>query len=251
MTTQFVKSLSVIDKYAKELKPPEVRELNLVNLTLNEIRVYLGFLDIIFDRYLETGIEWQKVSKELQTSLQGKEGTMSDEQMTLFNRSGELSSRMRLEIESFFLFCHIFLNKMTNYPQMYFSHNYKRGITCGSHHKFWNSVNNKHYFDPINEELKEKAEWLQEKVIGHRDHLITHTLEKEQDARMLIKGLSFYQEGKGFSTMSTTLYPDEKVNGQTNSVPIEEIIPNIERYTELFFEFLEQNKDKSIFAQET
>lgn len=250
MTNQFTKSLSVIDRHAKELKTPQLRETNLINLTLNEIKVYLGFLDIIFNRYIETGIKWRKVTKEFQGSLEKKGGVMSDKQITLFNRMSELNNQLRLEIESFFLFCHILLNKITNYPGVYLSRSYRRGIKCGSHNQFWKDVKGEPRFSPIDKELIEKEEWLQEKVTDHRDHLITHTFGKEQIARMLIKGIACYQEGKGFSMMSSTIYPDEKASSQTNSVPIEEIVPSIERYIELFFEFLEQNKDKSILTQE-
>ena len=248
MKKHFQKSSDVIKAYSEGLIYPDIRDDNLVRMTLGEINTYLNFLEIILKRYEQIGEEYGQINKQLQASMSEKEATMTPVQMELWDKLGLQGASLRLEIETFFLFAHILLNKITNYSERYFIQEYKRGIKCGSHHKFWNSVNEKGYFDPLDPNLKEKAEWLQTNVVGHRDHLITHTIEKEQHKRMLVKGISFPRDGKGFSTLSVTLYPDEKINDQSSSISPEEIIPVLEDYIELYFQFLKDNINKSIFA---
>jgi hypothetical protein len=247
MKKYFQNSFNIINDYSSGLTYPDVKDDNLTRMTLGEIKTYLNFLDIVLNRYEEIGGEFTENNKNFQASLSEKEATLTKEQMEMYDRSSVLNAGLRLEIETFFLFAHILLNKITNYPEIYFTKEYKRGIKCGSHHQFWRTIRERGYFDPLDERLKERAEWLQINVVGHRDHLITHTVEKEQHKRMLIKGISFPGNGKGFSTMSVTLYPDDKTNSQSISISLEEIIPVIDDYISLYFEFLKKNIDKSIF----
>lgn len=119
----------------------------------------------------------------------GKTGswTMNEKEIALFNEGQILFIKLRLEIESFFLFSAILLNKISNFPQRYFNHPFLHGITCGSHYHFWKTIRRKKEFSPTSTKLIKNADWLSDKVIYYRDKIITHTLTAEHFHRKYSK----------------------------------------------------------------
>lgn len=227
------------------------RNENLLRMALGEVLVYLEFLELVYSRYREVGDQYIANNQQLQESLQKSPGThtITDTEMVLFEQNRNLHLRLRLEIESFYVFAHILLNKTVNFPKRYFAHPHLRGVKCGSHTQFWDSIQGVVSFAPIPQDLLDNANWLSEKVVSYRDKLITHTLASEHFQRMLIRGMTWQLDG-AVRISSNTLFPDEKIQNQVDSEKLEAIVPRLQTYLQGFAKFLLHHVDKSILHQE-
>jgi hypothetical protein len=226
----------------------DTEKSNLLRLSLGEVKTYLNILKIIFERYEEASRLCHENFKQQQALFQAQtgEGLMTDEQMELWHKGVELHTKLRLEIESFYLFGHIALAKITNFPQRYFCHDNLRGLVCGSHEKFWNSMVKAKQFSSLPESLVKLASWLTDKVVHYRDKLITHTLHAEHDKRLLIKGFGYSLENGGSKMSSMVLYPKVESPEQVETEDMTVLIEKFNKYFIEFTQFLLENIDKSV-----
>ena len=234
--------MTTIEKRAKDNE-----QNNLLRLSFADVYVYLDFLEIIAERYEALAEEYRQNMSQQKALREGKTGswTMSPDELKLYDEGHALFTKLRLEIESFFLFSHTLLNKATNFPARYFGHASRRGLECGSHERFWNSIQKIKPFLPIQGELMNDAEWLTEKVVHYRDKLITHTFSNEHHKRMLIRGMMFSNDGGNHKISSSVLYPTGDNPEQADSESIEDLAPHIDQYVVRYIDFLILHSDKS------
>ena len=247
---EFEASKKIVKKFMdgirKEAK--DVKDENLLRLGIVQALIYLDFLETIFSRYQENSQLYRENFKKLQSSFQrdGKSHTLTSEQEAMFEESSRLSLNVRLDIESFYLFSHILISKLTNFPERYFKHAFRRGLSCGSHNQFWQSMGKNKNFD-VPKNLNDTTSWLTEKIVDYRDKIITHTFKAEHIDRMLLKGYMFDAEGSVVTT-SNVLYPENEMPKNVNSEKLVDLIAKLNTYIKEYIEFLEQNADKSILS---
>lgn len=248
----FQKSRETIGCLLKEFdeRVQTTNDNNLLRLTVSEMFVYVDFLERIYERYLDIAEKLQDNHKKQQNLMKGKSGswTATEAEIELFNEGRFLSTSLRLEIESFYLFAHILLTKATNLPQRYFEHIYLRGITCGSHERFWNSIKKSTHFNPLPIDLVNSIDFFTMRVVTYRDKIITHTLESEHHKRMLIKGYSFGEDGS-FTLSSSVLYPDKETPEQSGTEKLEDLVLKIQEYFQQYITFILHHSDKSVITK--
>lgn len=228
------------------------RDRNLLCLEISETLIYLEYLEIILHRYNKASNLYFKnyaILDEIMQKSEENSRELTDYEMKLSNKNIDLGKAIRFEIESFYLFSHILLNKLVVFPCRYFRHEFSRVITYGSHNQFWKSIVKINNFDPIKQELLELANWLNEKIVNFRDKQITHTLTSDHFQRRLIRGMSWSPDQK-IRIQSLTLYPDKKTSNAEQSEDVEILSKKIEDYIKEFCIFLDININKSILIKD-
>ena len=83
---------------------------NVFAICFSKILRRNAFLEIILRRYERAAAVFIDNSKALQASMKEGGHDLSDAQMEMFNKSGQLTSEVHLEIESYYLFAKIILD---------------------------------------------------------------------------------------------------------------------------------------------
>ena len=224
------------------------RHNNIFSFTFSEISRYFDYLHIIHLRYKVVSKEYAENSKALQESFKKDgSGTVSAEQNKMLQESREIGLRLHLEIEAFYLFAKILLDKISLAIQYYFGS--ARSLSLVSHDKFTRNV--KDYTETkglkINPELIEHIKKLKEDISDFRDYQIQHIPDYRQGR--IIRGTGF--DGEGNARISLiALYPTEK-DKQYDSKLLPEMLSDIELYIIQMLEFITKNKDKTALPLET
>src|SRR5690348_14214209 len=85
---------------------------NKFAFTFSEITRYFDMIQIIQKRYKKSSQKFIDNTKALQASIQNKSGTFTPAQMQVLSQGRELSLQLHLDIESFYLFAKILLDKI-------------------------------------------------------------------------------------------------------------------------------------------
>lgn len=218
----------------------ENRYNNMFSFTFSEILRYYDYLQIILSKYKSISEKFADNFKAMQTAFKGN-GTVNDEQMKLLLNNRDIHTRLHLEIESFYLFAKILLDKIAIALQFYFGS--ARGLPLSSHDKL--TKNFEGYLavkrltnDP---KLLEEIKKLKEDISDFRDKQIQHIQDFRQGR--VIRATGF--DGSGNTRISlTTLYPTEK-DKQYDSRLLPEMLTEIEGYISQVIELIENNRDKT------
>lgn len=245
-----------INVYVEEIRNKTTnKDGNILALTWAECSTYLYFLEIIYQRYKSDCESYLSINEKLRgVYATHKSDTWEpDENEQQFMASSiDFATKSRLDIESFLIFTAVLLNKLTNFPKRYFQHTTLRTVACGSHHKFWKTIqiSEKLIVQP-SKDILDNVEWMQNNVVNFRDDLIVHTLKTDQIERQLIRGLAFHPE-KGGSIMICVLYPDVEKGQpeQHQSVELQQVVNKLEEFIPQVIEFFRSNSEVSILGLE-
>src|SRR3989338_4710615 len=113
-----IKKLS--DFVSRERNRFETKHNNMFAFSFSEIHRYYEFLKIIFDRYKKVSKEYIDNTRTLQKTFLPGSHPMTDYQMKLQSIDTALSIKVQFEIESFYLFAKIFLDKTARALEFYF-----------------------------------------------------------------------------------------------------------------------------------
>jgi len=108
----------------------DTRENNLFAFAFRDIAIYRRFLAITQARYTSVGAEYVACVGAFNERIQKRpepNSPMTTEEDGLYQRMGELSVALRLEIESFYLFAYILLDKIAGAVAFYFEGNANTG----------------------------------------------------------------------------------------------------------------------------
>jgi hypothetical protein len=226
------------------------RDGNLFSTSLGQALRYYDFLLIVTDRYekastklVSTLKEMLKLARELNPAKDGEPATMNDEQMRLMEEESRLTNLVHLEIESFYMFAKIFLDKIALFIQNYFGT--ARGISLVSHHK----LANKHGEFRLAKDLvypqgfSQSVIFLKEHICDYRDKQISHLYDQK-----IIRGTS-WGDAKQMKIISAQIYPTEtgnKVQAQS-SQEIPELMRAIDIYIQHLITLIESNRAKTRF----
>jgi hypothetical protein len=212
------------------------RDNNVFAFSLGHVCRYLTFLNIIEGRYSKVGQLFVANSNELRAAVPSGTPKLTDEQRRLLDEGTELTFRLHLEIESFYLFAKILLDKVAHAIEFYFGA--VRGVSLDSHDDLVKCLDKyakgKRLNLPTN--FVEKARSLKKDVSDFRDYEIAH---EKSPRRLNITGFS--ADGHT-SLISSMLYPTEK-DQQVSSKHLGDLGNEIEEYVQLLTVLLGTNRE--------
>lgn len=227
----------------------ENRDNNRFAFSFSSITRYYQFLQIIFERYTRASSEFVQNTQELQKSFKkDKSGTVNQEQSKLFERGGILSTNLHLEIESFYLFAKILLDKVARSIEFYFGAT--RGLSLDSHDDLAKRIEKYCVSKKIElpKDFLSTIRELKSEISDFRDYEIAH----EKNPRTL-RGTSFTMDGKTRLNLNV-VYPTEKeLNSkkyQRESAFIGDLLIKIDKYLNRFIDITEANADKTVLSKE-
>lgn len=211
-----------------------LRDNNVLGQSMSQIGQYREFLGIILDRYGEASTAFVENTRAMQKAAKDHSadaGSLHDEAVVL-------KTKLHLEIESFYLFAKILLDKMARSIEYYFGP--ERGLPLDSHDDLA-----KRLVDyaaakqlDVTEDFVSKSNSWKERVSDYRDYHIAH----EKSSRTL-RATAFDAEGQT-SMVLVRLYP---LGGdrQVESEPLENLLPELDQYIQNLVEFLKANRGKT------
>lgn len=225
----------------------ENRQNNMFSFTFSEISRYYVYLQIIHERYKSVSKEFADNTKATQDSFQaGGSGTVNDEQMRLLAESQDITARLHLEIEAFYLFAKILLDKVSLAIQFYFGS--ARSLSLASHDNLTKHIEAyaKVKMLSIDQELIDNIKRLKEDISDFRDYQIQHIPDHRQGRTLRATGFDALGNTR---ILMTSLYPTEK-DKQYDSKLIPEMLSDIEKYITQVIDSIEKNKDKTALPLE-
>ena len=211
---------------------------NLFASSLGEALRYYKFLLIVADRYKKISKKMVSISnkeRKFTPTQTGGPFPVTNEQMRLMEEWSQLNTLVHLEIESFYLFAKIFLDKIALFIQHYFGQG--RGISLRSHDK-WTKNHDKFRLAKdltYPQGFSQNIIFLNKRIIDYRDKQIAH-LYSQRTVR-----------GTGWGDtkhMMISAYHSEN-GGQAVSEELPELIQAFDRYVQLLITLIESNRAKT------
>lgn len=110
----------------------ETRDNNKFAFSFSAITRYYQFLQIILERYAQASSRFVLNNRQLTKSFKESEnGPINQEQSMLLEEGSKLYTYLHLEIESFYLFAKILLDRVARSIELYFGTT--RGLALDSH----------------------------------------------------------------------------------------------------------------------
>jgi hypothetical protein len=211
---------------------------NKFAISFSQISRYSAFLDVIFKRYEDASrLLFQKAKAFQETLLSGKH-PLADDQMALHEESFRLTILVHLEIESFYLFAKILLDKIAHSLEFYFGQGRKTSLD--SHDDL---VKNFASY-AVAKGLTLPADFmtivatLKKDISDYRDYEIAH----EKSPRRL--NATVFDEHGTMRMAAISLYPTEK-DQQVESKALHELARDLDAYITRVIELIRNNGAKT------
>jgi hypothetical protein len=201
---------------------------------------YYEYLEVVVGRHATESQQLVSSLASVDNSLHGRSGDMSPEQVALIRASGRLSILVHLEIESYYTFAKILLDKLALVIQDYFGA--ERGHSLVSHDKLRKGIVNfaekKRLALPS--DLVLLLDELQRRVVDYRDKQINHSYNQR-----LLRYTIFDMHGDT-RIGGVEVYP---TNTSSSNFPSSESIPQlterIDVYIDRVMELISSNRDRT------
>ena len=224
-----------------ERKRLETTQSNIFGFAFSEVSRYFEYLKIINERYKVCDQEFISNTKAFQATMRQGTHPTTDDQMKLHEQAVEITTRLHLEIETFYLFAKILLDKVAQAIEFYFGQ--ARGLPLASHDKLAKYL--ERYLDnkglTIDPSIMEKVTQLKTDVSDFRDYQISH-VEESRRGRVM-RGTIFNADGNTRLSIGM-LYPKEK-DRQYETKPLDELLTELDTYIASVIRFLETNRNKT------
>lgn len=219
---------------------------NMFAFSFSEISRYANYLLIIQERYKQSSADFVKNHHTVQSHIKPGAHPVNEELWQLINEGGAITAHLHLEIESFYLFANILLDKTAKAIEFYFGT--QSGKSLKSHRKIINHFEQyaKSKGLIVDGQLIVIMKKLRDDITAFRDYQITHI--PPDRATRITRGTTFDTEGQT-RMMLNSLYPTEK-DRQYESKLLNELLSDIGVYIEKVIEFIEANKGKTALVLE-
>ena len=227
---------------ASERNRFEVKHNNMFAFSFREVERYYDFIEIIYVRHASAVKEYLKAFNALQRTIDKSPGSHSTtaEQLVLLETLLRLGNIVQLEIESYYLFAKMLLDKIARAVEFYFGKAHK--LALDSHDDFVKCI--EAYSAAKNIALDERlvtlAKKLKNDISDFRDHQIAHLKSPRT-----VRGTT----GDGRMSFSQ-IYPTEK-DEQKETQLLDSLSSEIGEYTELVIAFIKDNKEKTALRLNT
>ena len=214
---------------------------NRFAFSLSQASRYYRFLLIIAERHNAASRELIEITKQVNDFTRNSTGSrLTDEQQEILTKSLLLSTKVQLEIESFYLFAKIFLDKIAHFFHDYFGQ--ANGISLRSHDQLTKNHERLRAAKTLvyPEGFSEMLEFLARQICDYRDKQIQHL----QNPRAT-KGIAWGE--KGLTRIAGGyLYPNVR-DQPLQSGTLTEMIAKIDVYTEQVMALITTNREKTRF----
>jgi hypothetical protein len=218
----------------------EPHDGNLFATSLGQPARYYDFISIVFDRYKFVSKQAVAKHSELRQALSTHGyGALSDEQMRISSEHHQIATLVHLEVESFYLFAKIFLDKTAFFLRDYFG--VANEVPLTSHHKLQQNIERLQLAKDLSypDGFSDTVNFLQNYLIDFRDDEIVHKTNPRT-----IKGTSY--DGEQVSIMRMRIYPNER-DTFVESQSLSELMLTLGKYVEQVILVIKMNRDKSRF----
>lgn len=211
-------------------------------MALGQITRYVRFLEMLHDRHRANSDAFVLQMEQMHSVL-SKSGEITAEQAEYLQICNAKQSVVELDIESYYLFAKILLDRVARFVEFYFGP--ARNLSLDSHGKMTRNFGRYaadrglHSCERVDERLRS----LKVDISDYRDYQIAH----HKNPRT-IRGLLFHPD-EGVAIVATNLYPapEEK---QVQSVPLAKISDDIDKYLEEVISLLCDNRDRTILRRD-
>lgn len=215
-----------------------IRDNTLFGTSFSKLTRYYQFLQIIVSRYREVSKGFVVNTDKLHATVQQGTHERTEEQLRLLNEGAHLAATLHLEIESFYLFAKILLDRTARSLEFYFGPVRKRPLD--SHDDLVKYI--VAYSQEKNLNLPRKllaaAQELKRDISDHRDYQIAH----EKSPRTL-HGTAWDAAGQT-KIISSRLYPKEG-DQQVQTKLLDELLQGVDVYLEQIVRFIKNNADRT------
>jgi len=203
---------------------------------------YYDFLLIILDRYTKVNQKVIALHGEEMKLTRSQPGIrrVTPEQARRMDKSSRLTTRLHLEIESFYLFAKILLDNIARFIYVYFGE--ERGIGLESHHAL--AKHHKKYFEAkglvVPDGLSESLALLEKEICDYRDKEISHELSLRR-----IRGTAW--GGSGAARIAAGVIYPHKGDKMATSAELPQLMSGINNYIRQVITLIGSNRNKSRF----
>jgi hypothetical protein len=231
---------------------PPRRELpvtDLISNALGHCGRYLRFVRIVADRYETANAKYVEQSLRFKAMMPKEPGggrrQGTEEESQAFLVQWNLGQIVYLEIESFYVFAKILLDRVADILCLYFEHpkvkdgsshsRLKKGIfdqICGNR-----SIDGRH--------LKAMVEDLHRRVVRHKTDVVEHLADDRW-----IPGIGFGGDHRVTASMGLTAPREDEMDVDTRETEDPAVLlKEIEDYVVAVIDFLEANIEKSVLGR--
>jgi hypothetical protein len=217
----------------------ETRDNNLFYFAFHEIATYRSFLDIIQSRSDAIGKDYLDCMEAYSKTVEGSSGGyLTLAQQATLDRWRELSLALRLEIETYYLFATILLDRVAAAIGFYFegtsSKTWARHSSLAKNLEAYATARN----ISVPQRLLDLAVSLKDAVSGFRHEQVVH-----QGSLRAMRATGF-QTGQGPRLLLSNLYPTPG-DQQHESLYLAEAAVMIDEYLTTVIELLANNRDRT------
>jgi|GEM_PF-1690829 len=223
----------------KERNRFENQHNNMFAYSWSAIVRYRDYLNIILERYKTASQDFIQNHKAQQALVRPGNHPMTQEQMKLAQEGAEISARLHLEIETFYLFAKILLDKVVHAIGFYFGPG--RGISLDSHDDL--SKDLAAYIElkelVSDSSLSDSFQKCKTEISDYRDYQIAH----EKSPRTM-RGTMFSLDGSNVRMFLGQIYPRETDKNQIESGTPDALLQLIDEHISNVLSFVEKNREK-------
>lgn len=206
---------------------------------------YYDYLVVILGRYEAASkalnANFEAFNASISESLKdAKSGKLNPIEMHLLAEGDRLSTLAHLEIEAFYLFAKIFLDRLASFLEMYFGQAHRLSLV--SYDKLAKNLNAYAASKGLElpEGLNDTLIYLRNHLVEFRDKQITH-----QHNLRILRGTGTAAEG---ATMSIShLYPKD-TDAAAQSTRLHELFAVLNRYVDQIIQLITTNRSRSRFT---
>lgn len=214
------------------------RDANILGAVIGQLLRYREFLTTILARHEEACADVLKAHQKFSPAIYtGDTDTVTKLFVDLETERMKAGPALELDIESFYLFSKILLDRVARFLEFYFGP--ARGLSLDSHDKLVKRFAS--YADAKSLKVKpamiEMATRLKEDVSDHRDYQIAHP-KNPRTAHVTFYGQSH------LSVSTIEIYPTEK-SKQVITKPLTSLLDALDDYLRCVIGILEDNADRT------
>jgi hypothetical protein len=210
-------------------------------MSFAQISRYYEFVRIILSRSEDVSQKLQANTKTLMDSVIPGSGrqALTNDQATLHEDGSRLNSMLHLEIESFYIFAKVLLDKVANAIQFYFG--LGRAASLRSHDRLVKNIGSYSQQKGLRlpQDFVATAERLKADIADYRDKEISHQNDPGQ-----MSGTMWDGDGRGTRIAAISLYSN-KVSPQKESKDLRDLFADIEAYLREVMELITSNEERT------
>jgi len=227
----------------KERWQYSILDQNNFSIALGQVDRYYTFLHDIYERYSHENEKYNQINIFPQLQDGEKIHQVTEDEAVNLDKASYYGELLQLDIESFYIFAKITIDKMASFIEQYFG--IARGCSFKSHDCLLKSMDRYTFIKKIDvpKEFIDLAKELKIKISDYRDKQIEHY----RNPRRLV-GIANSKDGD-ISLFPTFFNPKESDFKVATSSSLPVLLEMISEYFNLLCKIIEGNRTKSTYEK--